>query len=353
MRPVGYYLTKKRNLGHTISLWLNLLGFVLLTFTYLTPFIHHRTPVTSSYQLRSVHVSMSSNPSGETHVQESRVSTPVRGECSIYVGAVDDTVARKLKDKVLVLIWVMTAPSTLKTRGQAVKDTWAKRCNKVLFFSSEADPSFPAIGLNVSEGRDHLTAKSSKAWKYIYQHHMNDADWFMKTDDDSYVILENLRFFLSNRNSSEPVIFGHMFRRPGDNVTYYSGGSGYVMSKESLKRLNERGYPEKICEEDGEFEDLRMSVCMARLGVKLEKTTDDQTRNRFNCLSIFAHLVGLYPQWYIDYDINGAKKGEESISDYAISFHYATPEVMYSIDFTLYHLQTFGIIHSSPNLSTR
>uniref|UniRef100_A0A2C9MA04 N-acetylgalactosaminide beta-1,3-galactosyltransferase n=1 Tax=Biomphalaria glabrata TaxID=6526 RepID=A0A2C9MA04_BIOGL len=122
----------------------------------------------------------------------------------------DNSLAQKLKSHVRVLIWVMTSPDNIvKLKAKAVRDTWGKRCNKLLFFSSKDDPQLPAIGLNVTESYENLTDKTRQAFHYIYRHHYNDADWFMKADDDTYVIVENLRYFLFSQNSSEPVYFGH------------------------------------------------------------------------------------------------------------------------------------------------
>ena len=116
------------------------------------------------------------------------------------------------RDKeVRVLIWVMTQPKNLQGPAQGVKDTWGGRADKVLYMSSEQNDTFPTIKLDVQEGRDHLTAKTMQAFRYCYEHYFNDYGWFMKADDDTYVIVENLKYFLSKFNPSEPIAFGHLF----------------------------------------------------------------------------------------------------------------------------------------------
>lgn len=101
--------------------------------------------------------------------------------------------------------------------------------------SSQADPSLPSVDLPVQEGRDHLWAKTKLAHKYLFEHHLQDADWFLKADDDTYVVVENLRFMLQHHNHSDPVYFGCKFK-PYVKQGYMSGGAGYVLSKEALVR---------------------------------------------------------------------------------------------------------------------
>ncbi|XP_067653282.1 glycoprotein-N-acetylgalactosamine 3-beta-galactosyltransferase 1-like [Haliotis asinina] len=208
----------------------------------------------------------------------------------------NDDVSKALYEKEKVLCWIMTSPKNLAVKARVVRDTWSRRCNKVLFMSSATNKKFPTIGLNVPEGRTHLTAKTMQAFSHIYKNHFDDADWFMKADDDSYVVLENLRFFLTSQNKSKPVFFGHhlkAFVKEG----YSQGGAGYVLSKEALRRYGKKGHDSKLCRRDGGPEDVEFGRCMAKLGVKKVNTTDALGRSRFHPLQ---------PESY--FDQNGAKK---------------------------------------------
>ena len=64
----------------------------------------------------------------------------------------------------------------------------------------------------------------------------DQADWFMKADDDTYVIVENLRYLLASYNNSQPIYFGCKFK-PYVRQGYMSGGAGYVLSREALNRF--------------------------------------------------------------------------------------------------------------------
>ncbi|KAH9492474.1 Glycoprotein-N-acetylgalactosamine 3-beta-galactosyltransferase 1 [Bulinus truncatus] len=124
----------------------------------------------------------------------------------------DDTIAKRLFKKIRIVCWIMTTPDNLQERAIHVQRTWAKRCNVILYMSSAANSSFPAVGLDVLEGRQHLTEKTMKAFKYVYDNYKDLGDWFLKADDDTYVIMENLRYLLSDENPNEAVYFGMRFR---------------------------------------------------------------------------------------------------------------------------------------------
>ncbi|OWF41079.1 Glycoprotein-N-acetylgalactosamine 3-beta-galactosyltransferase 1 [Mizuhopecten yessoensis] len=263
----------------------------------------------------------------------------------------ENHVAMDLKKQVRVLCWVMTSPQNLNVKTIHVQRTWAKRCNVVVYISSTSNTSFPTVGLNVSEGRDHLTEKSMQAFKYVYDKHFNDADWFLKADDDTYVILENLRYLLKSHSHEKPVYFGHHFR-PLVKQGYHSGGAGYVLSKEALRRLVLKGNDTNLCRKAGANEDVEIGRCMENLGVRIGNSTDALGRTRFHCFSPQTHISGNFPRWFYDYDIfHGKNKGVDKISDYAISFHYIEPMRMYDLEFFIYHLRPYGVTSGHQHLN--
>ena len=71
--------------------------------------------------------------------------------------------------------------------------------------SCKEDKDFPAIGLpNTQADRSHIAFKAKAAWKYIYKHYRDDYDFFIKTDTDTYLVVENLLHYLSDRDRSKP-----------------------------------------------------------------------------------------------------------------------------------------------------
>ena len=132
----------------------------------------------------------------------------------------------------------MADPGLLNTRVVHQKATWGKRCEKLLVMSSKEDKNFPAIGLpNTKEGRSHIDFKTKAAWKYIYKRYIDNYDFFVKVDTDTYLVVENLLEFLSDKDPSKPYHYGHLYTPKNWNITYTAGGPGEVLTKEALRLL--------------------------------------------------------------------------------------------------------------------
>ena len=253
-------------------------------------------------------------------------------------------------NKVRILCWILTSPSNFQTKAKAVKETWGKRCNKILFMSSEEDVNLPAIKLkNVKEGRDELWGKSREAFRYIWENYEDEFDWFYKADDDTYAIMENMRYFLSAYNTSDPMWFGYKFDkyvRQG----FFSGGAGYILSKEALKRFAKIGYQNpKICRHDHHGdEDVEMGKCMENLNVKAMDTRDSQGRGRFfpistaNSISPSKVMEKSSWFWKMMYYRNIEEGLPGCCSDSAIAFHYIDVTQMYAHDYLIYQLRPYG-----------
>ena len=192
-----------------------------------------------------------------------------------------------------------------------------------------SDSSLPAVKLIDNEGRNSLWAKTKAAFTYVYEHYRyiifyhyvvltkivifspfifrDEGDWFLKADDDTYVVMENLRYMLQPYNSSDPLYFGCKFK-PYVSQGYMSGGAGYVLSKEALKRFVVQGVSDEtglICRHDGEgAEDVELGKCMENLHVIAGDSRDALGRGRFFPFVPEHHLIpGLVGKdfWYWKY----------------------------------------------------
>ncbi|KAM4701039.1 glycoprotein-N-acetylgalactosamine 3-beta-galactosyltransferase 1-like isoform 1-T2 [Discoglossus pictus] len=254
----------------------------------------------------------------------------------------NNSVSNELSQKVRVLCWIMTGPNNLDTKAIHLKYTWTRHCNVVLFMSSITNDSFPTIGLNTKEGRDQLYWKTIRAFQYVHKHYYDKADWFFKADDDTYVIVDNLRWMLSKYTPDQPIYFGKRFK-PFAKQGYMSGGAGYVLSKEALNRFVE-GFSTKVCSHTTSVEDLALGQCMEKMGVIAGDSRDTEKRETFHPFPPDTHLTGHFDKsfWYWSYSLYPIVEGPQCCSDLAISFHYVSPDLMHTLEYFTYHLRPYG-----------
>ena len=188
----------------------------------------------------------------------------------------------------------MTTTANIPTKATAVNNTWGRRCDKLLFVNTESAPGLEVIEIDAEPGRKHLTQKTVKTLKKLYKEYVNEYDWFLKADDDVYIVMDNLRYLLSFYDSRKPVYLGYHFRL-GTRQGYMSGGAGFLLSRAALKTLNEEGFNvENGCASDGKDEDLDVGKCLDKLGVKPFSTVDKFGRQSFHAFGIVPALTSDY-----------------------------------------------------------
>ncbi|KAJ3621440.1 hypothetical protein MTP99_003570 [Tenebrio molitor] len=149
----------------------------------------------------------------------------------------------------LVFVGVMTAARYLDTRAKAVYDTWGRRVpGKVMFFSSEDSYSedVPLVALPGVDDTYPPQKKSFMMLKHMYDHYIDQYEWFLRADDDVYVRTDRLEELLRSVDSKKPWFIGQTGRGNTEEFGMLSlesdenfcmGGPGVIFSRETLKRM--------------------------------------------------------------------------------------------------------------------
>lgn len=258
--------------------------------------------------------------------------------------AVDDSLARELQQRSRLFCWANSLEDRLHTSLRAINDTWVRRCDDHLYFiESRTSLSHDVLALGVPDGRRYLTDKSTRAWKLLYGRKLQDFDWFLQGDEDTYVVVENLRLLLSHYNASQPVWIGFVYSH-AIKEGFMSGGASYVLSREAVRLLVEEGYGKNLpgCPQTGgHADDMNLGVCLAALGVPLANTLDRLGRHTFHTHSAHNYVSGdpfrkLGGGWFPQV------VGPQCCSQLSVSFHYLTPNEIRLLDFLLYRVTVYG-----------
>ena len=123
----------------------------------------------------------------------------------------------------------------------------------------------------------------------MYPDILDRYDWVYISDDDTYLIVENLKYFLRDYPQDEINYLGFNFpmfdtmeRR---KLVFAHGGSGYALSIPALKRLLTQGIDgTRRCipsKHDGTYADINVAWCLGKLNVNVKDTADRKGRERF------------------------------------------------------------------------
>uniref|UniRef100_A0A914XDA0 N-acetylgalactosaminide beta-1,3-galactosyltransferase n=1 Tax=Plectus sambesii TaxID=2011161 RepID=A0A914XDA0_9BILA len=193
---------------------------------------------------------------------------------------------------------------------------------------------------NMLDGAAYLWPKTKAAMNFTFIKYRDDFDWFFKADDDTFVIVENLRALLARFDATKPHYLGFRMK-PYATHGYNSGGAGYALSRPALKLLVEQLLPNKTLCPNGASEDLQLALCLEKAGILPGDTRDQLGRHTFFPYRPQEHFHGKIPYdgdpkfWY--YYV--MKTGFEAFSENLITLHHLKPDEIRVIELLVYHLR--------------
>ncbi|GMR62787.1 hypothetical protein PMAYCL1PPCAC_32982, partial [Pristionchus mayeri] len=204
--------------------------------------------------------------------------------------------------------------------AQAVNETWLKRCDHgVLFtdapFAKEKNIPYRTLFAGIPDTYDILFHKSRFAFYYISEIMRADFDWIVQANDDTYMIVENLRTYLRTLDPNLPYYLG--FRLKPYLPNRYNQGGGYVLSRKALKLFADHAYNNTIC--SFEVEDVAIGR-YRQTNIKSNSICCYSGQQRFNGDHPSRMLLGRANAgiWLVD----PLTTGYEGIARDAISFHH-------------------------------
>lgn len=198
-------------------------------------------------------------------------------------------IADRLFRNVRILCLVTTYPKH-KTKAKYIRETWGSRCNHIIFITPTSIESLESLILpGAKEGRSNVWNSIREGLKHVHEKYADKFDFVLKTDDNTYVIMENLRYLLGTESPYEPKAFG--FKYQDEGVTYFA--SAQILSRKTVKLFVEKAYPNGNLCKTGEFwdSDKELGRCLQNIGIKFGETLDSEGKERIFPFSPRHHML--------------------------------------------------------------
>ncbi|EDQ86224.1 uncharacterized protein MONBRDRAFT_11105 [Monosiga brevicollis MX1] len=278
------------------------------------------------------------------------------------------------------LCWLMAHPAKLHTRTRAVLSTWGQYCHHLVLVlpnphngrlrqvtvpTRNDEPSLELLYVPIPGQRDrrvYLWRKSRAVWQWLYEGYGTLFDIFVRADDDTYLNMPQLAALLEARQigPSNATFLGRRYQvqYAGHNVSYYSGGSGTILTQATLGRLgralqdHEARHGAEVAGdevEEGELvdddaardpihnfdtfaDDMELGRVLEQLGIPVKQWSDAAGRRLFLGLGLDDERLMSRERdphaWLWSYD-QSAKHGRECCSPKWVGTHYLDWQAMY------------------------
>jgi glycoprotein-N-acetylgalactosamine 3-beta-galactosyltransferase len=231
--------------------------------------------------------------------------------------------------------------------------SWGKRCDGFIAWSNLTDETISALRLhNVktdgAERYDEMWSKTQNIWSVVASSDLiHQFQYFYLAGDDVYVLVDNLRRYLSSphlralsRDNALPLYLGR--RVPHNHYLFYhTGESGYVLNAVAVRALVHHLKEAQCFDElSVSMEDVMAANCLRHsVGLEALDSRDSAGSERFHTTNLSAvQKTALMGNRYEGMVKNG-KLGLRSVSTQSISFHdMAAGQYMRCVDEHLDHV---------------
>ena len=135
-----------------------------------------------------------------------------------------------------VFCMILTTEKSLHTRAQLIYDIWGHKCHNYRFIGTipksylsaeqlkDFDPAVRSYEVKVNNTywllqpaglvNDTYKKLTDKIfWSLMHiQKAFPDSDWYLKSDDDTMMFIDNMNEFLSDKDPKSPVTYGYDFK---------------------------------------------------------------------------------------------------------------------------------------------
>ncbi|XP_077584570.1 chondroitin sulfate synthase 2 [Stigmatopora nigra] len=216
-----------------------------------------------------------------------------------------------------LFVGVLTSKSTINTLGVAVNRTISHHLDTVVFFTGTRNRKVPHGMFVVSHEDERQIWNMFQTMKYIYDHYINEYDWFYFVQDDVYTEADRIKNMVDHLSINREVYMGCPEEFIGGVMegSYCNGGFGYLLSRTLLLRLQPS------------LENCRNDILSARPDEWLGRCIIDYTG--INCVN---KLEGLHYHYYkLGKNSDPSKEQNEEFRR-ALTVHpVSDPEQMYRL----------------------
>ena len=161
-----------------------------------------------------------------------------------YYYAEDEDENRLNKTKNKVLCWVPIFRND-DPQIHIIRSSYGKHCDQLVFISRDENKQLDVIAHNYSRVNNmDLWNQVHRGWTIVSNLFLEDFEWFMKLDQDSFFIPENLISLVHDKrwNSQMFIYYGHTIFEQSRPVhlarSQFNLGAGYGVSRGLLRAIS-------------------------------------------------------------------------------------------------------------------